>query len=214
MKIKYGADVFNAAGEKVGEVEHVVIDPSNNEITHLVVRKGFLLTEDRVIPITLMARSDEDSVHLREFDGDFDQFPLYIQKEFHQVGELEAEIEYTPGYTRPLYPYPPLDVESRAFSPDFQQPVAVTEEKYIEDSKVALKDGADVFSLDGSHVGDVEQVFSDPRTDRITHLLISKGMLLKENKLVPVSWVDQYNEQSVHLLVGNKILENLPEYKN
>lgn len=214
MKIKYGADVYKADGEKVGEVEQVVIDPSDNEITHLVVRKGFLLTEDRVVPMTLLESSDEESVHLREFDGDFDQFPLYVQREFYQVGELDPSIDYTPGYTRPLYPYPPLDVESRAFSPDFQQPVAVKEEKYIQAEKVAVKDGADVFSLDGSHVGDVEEVFSDPRTDRITHLLISKGLLLQENKLVPVSWVDKYNENSVHLLVSRKILENLPEYKN
>jgi sporulation protein YlmC with PRC-barrel domain len=53
MRIKEGDRVETYHGEKVGTVSRVVIDPRNKEITNIVVGKGFLFKEDRVLPAAL-----------------------------------------------------------------------------------------------------------------------------------------------------------------
>lgn len=37
MEFREGTDVVTAGGEKVGEIERVVIDPRTREVTHIVV---------------------------------------------------------------------------------------------------------------------------------------------------------------------------------
>ena len=51
MEFKEGAVVFSSDDKKVGHIRRVVIDPKTEEVTHLVIEKGFLFVEDRVIPI-------------------------------------------------------------------------------------------------------------------------------------------------------------------
>jgi sporulation protein YlmC with PRC-barrel domain len=46
MQFKENAEVFTSTGEKDGRIDRVVIDPNSNELTHLVVKKGFLFTKD------------------------------------------------------------------------------------------------------------------------------------------------------------------------
>ena len=43
-------NIYNQNGDKVGSIDRLVIDPRTNEVTHIVVRKGFLFTKDKVIP--------------------------------------------------------------------------------------------------------------------------------------------------------------------
>jgi len=41
MQFNENAEVFTSTGEKVGRIDRVVIDPKSDELTHLVVKKGF-----------------------------------------------------------------------------------------------------------------------------------------------------------------------------
>jgi sporulation protein YlmC with PRC-barrel domain len=41
MIFKYGSDVITVNGEKVGEVKEVVIDPRTEDVTHVIIEKGF-----------------------------------------------------------------------------------------------------------------------------------------------------------------------------
>ena len=80
----------------------------------------------------------------------------------------------------------------------------------IPEETVALKEGADVISADGDHMGDVERVLADPDSNQATHFLISKGLLLKEKKLIPAAWVSRVTENEVYLAVGSKLVDRLP----
>lgn len=64
MEFRKNAHVVAASGEKVGRIDRVVVDPGNGEITHLVVRKGLLLTEDKVVPVSAVAETSDDTVRL------------------------------------------------------------------------------------------------------------------------------------------------------
>ena len=60
-----GSDVVDRDGEKVGEVARLVFDPDGHRLTSFVVRKGFILTEDRELPASAITRVDDGVIYLR-----------------------------------------------------------------------------------------------------------------------------------------------------
>jgi uncharacterized protein YrrD len=61
------------------------------------------------------------------------------------------------------------------------------------------KEGANVFTADGSEVGDIDRVVLDPNTQEITHLVVRKGLLFTKDKLVPVEAVRSATDERVTL---------------
>src|SRR5215212_3791776 len=51
------------------------------------------------------------------------------------------------------------------------------------------KENVKVISADGTHVGNLERVFTESAFDQITHLLISREIPVKERNLIPIKWV-------------------------
>jgi uncharacterized protein YrrD len=84
----------------------------------------------------------------------------------------------------------------------------------IPDGTVALEEGARVVSADNKHVGNIEQLIVDAQDKRVTHFVISEGLLFKERKLIPVLWISSIGEQQVHLSANARTLEQVPAYKN
>ena len=54
MQFKENARVITAGGQKVGRIDRVVLDPKSKELTHLVVKKGFLFTRE---PAAVLGKS-------------------------------------------------------------------------------------------------------------------------------------------------------------
>ncbi len=77
----------------------------------------------------------------------------------------------------------------------------------------ALKAGAPVFSAEGDQVGEVEGVLMDEQANRVSHFVIEEGFFFTNRKLVPVSWVRTVAQDEIHLGVGSKTLDSLPEYQ-
>jgi uncharacterized protein YrrD len=222
VRFKVNANVITTSGDKVGEVERVVLDPKTKEITHVVVRKGFLFTEDKVVPINLVASATEGEVRLREDAGDLEALPKYEKEHYILADERElAHPQTSPQAAHvpaPAYWYPPFGPSTvgEPTEPITAEPEGLiqTKEYNVPEGTVALKEGAEVFSADREHVGDVEQVLTDPQADRVTHFVIAEGLLLKERKLVPYRWVNEITGEGIELAVGSSFLEKLPEYKN
>ena len=80
----------------------------------------------------------------------------------------------------------------------------------IPEGTVALEEGAKVVSSEGEHVGNIERVYADEEEQRVTHLLISKGLISKSRKLIPSMWVDSVRENEVRLSIGERFVEKLP----
>jgi uncharacterized protein YrrD len=222
MQFKRGAKVFTSDGEQVGEIDRVVIDPKTDEVTHVVVEKGFLLTVDKVVPISLIGPATEDRVTLRENAGDLEALPDFEERHYVLSDEEKLREASSLGRARPLHWYPPINMTwwqgggYLGYTGFFGYPVppyVVETERNIPEGTVALKEGAKVISSDDEHVGDVETVLTDPEENRATHLVISQGLLFKERKLVPTSWVSMVMSDEVHLAVGSRLLERLKEYE-
>lgn len=220
MQFKQGTHVYTSDDKDVGSIDRVVLDPRTGEVTGIVVRKGFLFTEDRVVPIGLIESATEDRVQLRRGEAALNNLPEYEETYYVPAGEYDyrAGKAATPvPSATPVYGYPPVGVAWWGYGgylpvdymPDYLEYVR----KNIPEGTVALKEGARVMSHDGEHVGNVDEIFTDATTKQATHFVISQGLLFKERKLLPTNWIRDAGEDDVMLTVSTQMVNNLPEYE-
>ena len=214
MELKEGTTVYTRDGQEVGKISRFVLDPGTNHVTHVVVQKGWLFREDKVVPIEFIDTANEEHVELNEKVKDYEDLPLF--EETHYVNAVDSE-DYerrTPGVGVPAaYWYPPMGyLPHPTYGPNvFTWPPTEVKQN-IPENTVPLKEGAKIISVDGKHVGNLERLFVASNTDNVTHFVISQGLLLKERKLVPAGWLKSVDEDEVHLSVSADFLDRLPEY--
>lgn len=212
MQFKRDTKVYTATGEDVGSVSRVVLNPQTKEVTHVVVQKGFFFTEDKLLPLSLIASATGERVTLRPDAGDLHSLPLFEETRYIPLDAAEARaVAYPPDLAMPLYSYMPLGIGWSEYVPP--APFRAETEQNIPSNTVAVKEGARVITSDDRHVGDVERVFTDSALDRMTYFVISQGLILKEKKAVPSSWIRSVTEDEVHLNVGATVFEGLPEFQ-
>ncbi|MBX3086418.1 MAG: PRC-barrel domain-containing protein [Anaerolineae bacterium] len=221
MQFKKGTSVYTAGGDEVGHIDRVVLDPQTNEVVGVVVRKGFLFIEDKVVLSENIARSTEDRVELRADITDLDSMPTYEDVHYIPLNEANPKADTIKpnmadvNYAAPVYWYPPLGLSAPYPGSGLAaaaMPYVTKTEKNIPEGTVALKEGARVISSDDQHVGDLDRIFTENRQDTATHFLISQGLFFKARKLVPINWVKSVEDNEVHLTVPAELLDRLPDY--
>jgi uncharacterized protein YrrD len=216
MQFNGNAEVLTSKDEKVGRIDRVVLDPRSNEMTHLVVQKGFLFVKDKVVPLDCVKSATEERVELKEGCEDPDGFPDFEETHYVAVEDTPSSEKGGSGGLKALVWYYPLPggawwrARNFAYHGIPKPPYVRKTEINIPDGTVPLEEGARVVSREGEHVGDVERVYVDEEEQRVTHLLISKGLISKSRKLIPSMWVDSVREDEVRLSVDEHFVENLP----
>jgi len=212
MKIKQGEKVYTANGEPAGEVDRIVLDPKTKEVTHIVVKKGKLFSEERVFPISLVQYSDEEQVKLRDAPVDLNELPVFEETHYIPLDDEEMKRMEVGNVPVAYYRYPPIFPGGWASQGEISRPYLEETVENIPEGTVALKEGAVVKDIYGDPVGDLKQILTDTRKDQVSHLVISEGVILKERKRIPIEWVSTIMEDEVQLAVGPKILEELPAF--
>jgi uncharacterized protein YrrD len=218
MQFKDGTPVYTAGGDEAGRISRVVFDPVTKEVTHIVVRQGLLFTEDKVIPVDMLESADSESAVMRSYTGDPDDLPnfeetYYVPAERVYEGTIADPVD-TAGT---LYMYPPVGMFS--YSAGLARGVYPTERRYMESTRqnipentLALKEGAQVLNLDDEVVGHIESIIIDEETGFVTHVVISQGFLFTRSKLIPASWLQSLDEDSMLLVVDTDLVNGLPDY--
>lgn len=206
LQFQKGASVQTKNGIEVGTVDRVVVYRTTNALAGIVVRNGGLLKSDeRIVPTHLVADATEEVVHLREEAGDLESMMPFEEQRLVGSGEGSNQ-------TPPVMDDPPLIMGAPVMGlpvPQVREPRTHLEQN-IPEGTVALKEGSKVITAEGKHVGNVERVLADPSSaNEVTHLLISKGFLTKEKKLIPMKWVRSLDENRVHLRVKQKLVDKL-----
>ena len=210
MEFVKGADVFNAAGERVGTVSRVVIDAKTSDVTDLVVDRGSLFPDEKVIPIELLDTATEDRISLRETNQSVDDLPNYETTHYVRVDQKGAPY----NNLETSYWYPPINFQTPAPGRMPAVPVELDTrtEPGIPEGRIAISEGAPVISADDQHIGNVEQVIMNSEGNAVTHFVIGKGLLLKEHKLVPSFWASSMDEEKIRLSVDSSLFDRLPDY--
>lgn len=221
VELKEGTDVFTSDGKEVGKVNRFVLDPETNQVTHIVVQRGGLLSEDKVVPFEKIRSTTEDKIVLAEDIDHFEDLPPFEETHYVRINGAGIDNTRPAGDARvsqnPVmyYWYPPqgyLGLPAYGF-PYYAWPPTETQQN-IPENTVPLKEGTDVISSDGKHVGDVERLLLEPNTNRATHFVISQGLLFKDRKVVPAKWIKSVTDNEVRLTVASSVLEQLPSYES
>ena len=211
LRLVKDADIFSASGEKIGTLDRVVLDPETKKVSYLVIRKGFLLTTDKVIPMDLFNLEGE-RITLSRDAKDFDFYPDYNDSEF--IGIVQKEF---PEQTiESVYWYPPVSAWDPRTLMKYPQPARMyvrRRNNVIPENSVALDDGATVVSSDNEEIGNIERIILDPKEERATHIVVGSGLLTKEYRLVPTFWIKDATDEKVYLTIDSKFFEKLPEYE-
>lgn len=220
MEFRAGTNVYTADNQQVGRVKHVVMTPRDQQITGLVIERGWLFKEERVLPFDWIdTANDKGDIILRADKREFDALPafedtLYIPREDVR-GESNVPADVFYYYGNPMYVGNPGYMPPVAAYPSAVETVPRYAEKTVEnipDGTVALAIGADVHSRDDKHVGKLDEIITDSGAHGATHFLISKGLFFLTRKLVPTDWIARVSENNVYLSVNATLLERLPDY--
>jgi uncharacterized protein YrrD len=216
MQFKQNTEVLTSSGNKAGVVNRVVIDPKTEQVTHLVIEKGHLFTEDRLIPIDLIKSAGENQVTLKIGDADLNDLPHFEERHFLLLLNEGTRKSSEEQNAIPVYWYPPVENGwwTMPGNIGFPIPPFVFEaEENVPNGSVAVKEGARVESLDGQEIGRVESVLTAPDEHRVTHLLVSSGLLHKEHKLLPSTWIETVLGNKILLNVDAAFIRQIPKYE-
>lgn len=221
LKLTKSMSVYAKDGSKVGDIKHVVVEPTTSEISHIVIEQGFIFTTDKVLPIEYIARQEDEALYLdRSSDAlnliDYEQ-SYYVDR--YDRAELEEQLNRKPNaeyVPQPVYYYPPTpNLVGGAYYWGLPgMPTADrVDVKNVPEGSLVIEEGANVYSSDGDHVGDVYSVHMDRSTNRITHFIISQGLIFHDYKLIPVFWVSGANEHGITVAVDMEQMKRLPSFE-
>ena len=230
MQYKQNTPVYTPSGESVGQIDRVVIDPKTREVKYLVVRKGFLFTEDKVVPIDSVREATEERVTLTQEAGHLDSLPPFEDTQYLPLDwEAHGGADFNPSVKRdsngptdpmysgsspsPLFWYPSVGMQPWSYENYFGPKYVATTEQNIPSNDVAIKPSARVRTSDDKAVGSVEEVITHPEDNYVTHFVMSHGLIHKTHKAIPVQWITEVTESEVKLGVHSDMLERLPEYQ-
>jgi uncharacterized protein YrrD len=208
------ARVLSATGEEVGRIDRVVLDARTHQPTHVVVRQGRLLTEDKVVPIGWVARTGEDEVRLEPPAGDLSELPPFEETHFVPADGASSA---GPDSVSPYYWYPPVI----GFQPPglaglagagYPLPGFTAEtERNVPAGSLALKEGAPVLSLDDQSIGTIAEIVVGGEGQPASHLIVVSGGPKPKRRLIPTHWITRVEGDNVHLAVNARLLEGLDD---
>jgi len=208
-----GSKVENPAGENLGKVEELVIDPQTGGIEYAVLSfGGFLGMGDKLFAIPfhlLKAPPVSEGSKLAHFTLDVDK----------------AKLEKAPGFPKNNWP----DIHAASWRSEIDKYFGVTRETAaegaIEENKefllVKVSDllGKDVYNTTDDDLGDIKEIVVDPQRSRLTYFVLSSGGFLGlGDKLFAIPWdeldiVRKENKLHTVLQIDKARLEKSPEFK-
>jgi len=206
-----GGKVTNAAGEDLGKIEEVVINPTTGSIQYAVLSFGGIMgLGDKLfaLPWTLIKPTN-----VPEGRKDY-TFLLNVDK---------AKLEKAPGFPKNNWP----DISTPTWSQEIDRFYEYTPsaEAAIDANRqfriVKLSDllGKDVKNASGEEFGEIKDIVLDPRGGRVSYFVLSSGGLLTKNKLFAIPWESlkvnrNENKAECVIAVPKEKFDKAPEFQD
>jgi sporulation protein YlmC with PRC-barrel domain len=196
MDIPINVEVL-CAGKECGRSTSLVINPINEQVTHLVVAEKAFPNIEHLVPVDKILASTPNSIQLRCSQTDLAAIDTFEETDFIEAGKLEASLPYSVPYE--VWPY--------AIYEAVHMPL---ERDRIPIGEVAIHRSTPVKATDGQ-VGRVDEFLVDPEDDTISHLVLREGHLWGQKDVtIPVSEIKKITEEAVYLKLDKKTIEVLP----
>ena len=227
--IRRGLPVYTADGDRVGTVDHLLVDPARHRVTHLVIHRGrwFSQGEDYIVSLDDVTTASESGIRLRRRRDELSQLARYrptagdreIQTQVVRSLETQPEtrgrglgVEVERGLVRLLGEVSEAVAQAAAQLARWIRGVIGVEDRTTRPGAPGFRIGAPVFARDG-RTGHLNKVVIDPHTRRVTHLVIQRGFLLAEDRVVPVELVERATPEGIFLHLTSREVGRQPPYQ-
>jgi uncharacterized protein YrrD len=199
MEFHIGAPILDVAGEELGHLRHVIVDPDTKEVAELVLDENGWLGRDVIIPVGAVNTAEHDGVGLqltKEQAGKLQSFEdvKYIAPDAVAMGQV-------PWATGALMAQEMMPVGAAAgVGAVAFTPVVETTEN-IPEGDVDIQPGTGVWATDGK-VGSVHDVLVDEQTKRVRGFIVQKGLIFHTDVEVGLDKVADIASDRVTLKVS------------
>lgn len=199
MEIPINAEIGCCDG-RCGHASYIVLNPVSDEVTHVVVKEPNLPNIERLVPIEMVTKSDDQHIFLECSRLELERMEPFIETEFIRADAEEYSLPFDYAYsgTFMLWPYV------------LPEQITQIRIEHLPPAEMALRRGAQVHATDG-HVGEVDELVIDPENDQITHILMRKGHYWGNKEVtIPVTAIDRIHEDMIYLKLDKVSIESLP----
>jgi uncharacterized protein YrrD len=173
----------------------VILNPIDDQITHIVVQANTFPHVKRLIPVERITTTTTDTIQLDIDQYKFVNMPEFIQSDFIIPSPYGGKEEIP---TKMLLPYALI------------MGTMTEEHESIPPNELAIHRGTQVLATNG-RVGQVDEFLVEPKTGCITYLVLREGHLWgKKDVSIPVSEIDRIERDSVYLKLSKQDIANLP----
>lgn len=220
-----GAAVRGSDGNHLGSLSRVVIEPANQQVTHLVVEPGLAESgnllkpggwetpRERVVPMDQVATADKDEVRLTCDEAGFQQLPLFERKQYTDV-DATAAIGTRGQWQSRFQLGQLLNYVASGWGLGAAPYIAPADISLNETpTSVAIEEGSPVWRVDPhEEIGTVERVLVDAATQRVSALVVRRSGLLRHRVLLPVDQISGVEEGVVHVTLTPAEVDALAPY--
>jgi uncharacterized protein YrrD len=204
--LRIGADVVCQDGQ-CGKLLKVVVDPEQGQISDLIVEKGFLLKEDRIIPLGMVEKTTPEEIQLSLTSEELEAFEPYQEFAFEMISPEEGE-DFSEG---DVVMYSPMITPYGSVAGPFLPAVRRLVQDGLEEDQQVIKRGTPVANRE-QQLGVVDHVLVDRDTGRIGHLVLDPEAL-DHAVILPFSEVEELQRDQVVVNIPAGQLDELPRYR-
>jgi len=199
LDLTIGAQV-QCTDKQCGKLVKVVVDPSTQQVSDLILEQGLLFKTARVVPVSAVEKATPGEVYLGIPSDELDNCAEYREIELH---------EPAPDVQRPA---PAIDLMSGGVSPT---PIVPMIRKRIREGVAAgraildHKTGIENLS---EELGHVDHVILDESTGGIVELVMRRGFF-PGYYVIPMTTIEEISDGNVLVSLVEHELETLPRYE-
>ncbi len=179
-----------------GIATHVIGNPVNQQITHLVVESDIPPHYEYLVPLEQVEGTTPNLIKLKCTQEELHQMPLLKYEEYLPT-EMPSNLAWP--YCLPI----PGAVEEQAgFIPVEYQNMPPGEQALQRDAQVVASDG---------YIGLVDELLINAANMQVIYLvLLERHTLQKREITIPVSQIDRVDENTIYLKIDRQSVEELP----
>jgi hypothetical protein len=190
MDIALNAEVQCTDGE-AGHISHLLFNPAEDKLTHIVVKYH---SEEHEVSVDRITYADEHHVRLNCSIQDVKAQPNFIDLDYVRSPLEHRDITPDGYYYRPY-----VTVETYT-----------VKHPHIPDGDLEFTRGTPVFAK-GERIGRIDELVVDPEGFRVTHFVLREGHLWgQKDVVIGVEHVKAIDSEGVHLTLNSAQVSALP----
>ena len=154
-----------------------------------------------MLPISIIEDITEDAITLTLHSDELSSYPLYNVTEFEEPAEIPGQ--------HPIDVIGPNGLQTTDTAP--VPMVRRIVQQGVEDGFKVVREGAPVYSPDGV-IGKVDSIITDPITEKATHLIVRRGLIVSGLTIIPMAVVDGVYDDGISILATDEEIEQFPQY--